>query len=305
MHYVIHYNDYKFIGVVESADDDDKSFYVTVGGHGTKCCMLLVTRKTIVLQDLFYHHACAALKDLARGYGTVTLLQAAIKFATTLFPKPKVLELQDESSFECEAASKKLGIVSLSDHNFLIYGETWYQRHIPGLQIVNTESRSRELTDVARTLDSVTWKSSQPYKLFWKTVCENNFMSKDARVWFSKKNKPLYDLIRSLYTEATTLRQFLLTMHQTTAITRADICRFELETFPYIKQLIGMDVSLQGSLCRIRVKDMAKYGGDVKVYETKAFEGIRFEKLRRVFPSARLEGGGLNPRWKHRYGVVG
>ena len=76
------------------------------------------------LGGVMFNRNCPANKELARKEGTVSLVRCALKVVLLLYPSITYFTLTDKSWFECRNRN-----VHLCNHNFLLYGKTWYQRH--------------------------------------------------------------------------------------------------------------------------------------------------------------------------------
>jgi hypothetical protein len=226
--------------------DDPQTYWIRVGGPDKKCCALLVntTVRTITIYDLFYNPAC-----IVSGSGTAVLLNTALLFAIAQFSVCKVIHVQDEATFGCRSVEGRQGVISMADHNFVIYGKTWYQRRIPGLELILSPQHMQALESVTALLDSDSWKTNNPIQVFWVALRKIKPLSHEVQEWLSKhKSSGPYALLKQLYSESTTLSGFLQAIQ--TRLSRADVCKVFLELLPSVMKLLKLQ-SLRGVLGQV------------------------------------------------------
>ena len=112
---------------------------------------------TLVLHGLSHHEFCNRSKDMQHGeHGTVKLLKLSIEFAKYIFPSCTRLKLQDTSGYH----DRHLGSIDLATKSMLLYGMTWYQKHLQDEAVLKPASQQNQET--AESQSTVGWSSMGP-----------------------------------------------------------------------------------------------------------------------------------------------
>ena len=107
------------------------------------CVHIEMDEDTLVLHGLSHHEFCNRLKDMQHGeHGTVKLLKLSIQFAKYLFPSCTRLKLQDTSGYH----DRHLGSIDLATKSMLLYGMTWYQKHLQDEAVLKPTSKIGQAT---------------------------------------------------------------------------------------------------------------------------------------------------------------
>ena len=197
-YYRIQSEDHTFVGILERGDVDNE-YEIQVGGTGTRKCSIVhidTDARTLHISDLFYRERCRALGYLKQGVGTQLLLHASVLIAVALFPKLETLILQDESTFSCDNVWGDTESVPLADYSMLVYGETWYQRKLPGLK---PEAKFVDAVDKFQNQLNM-GTSTLPFTDFWRSV------TKAAPLRVMKYLGAERNLLEKLYDSSATAR---------------------------------------------------------------------------------------------------
>jgi hypothetical protein len=122
---------YTFWASKETLDWDPDTITFRFGnkkGRPKPCITITITRVDskwdLVIQDLAYYSTCSREKSLARGSGTVEMVQGALKVICALYPIRKIC-LTDKSYFPHPSGS-----VPLPEKSLLSGKDTWYQTYL-------------------------------------------------------------------------------------------------------------------------------------------------------------------------------
>jgi hypothetical protein len=85
-------------------------------------------RKSGVLVGAGYYEKCA-IGGMAAKYGTVAMIQAALKLWMDNHPRHTHIVFSDESVIPCPSRSQTEESIPLSLHHLLTHGKTWYDRY--------------------------------------------------------------------------------------------------------------------------------------------------------------------------------
>jgi len=127
-YYSLTSSDFSFIAVVTKSKNE---LHIHIGNpfqYKSACVHLeVIGLDTLYIHNLAHDPSCSTNKTLPKGEnGTVIMLKASIEFACMLFPGVQKVRLQDNSGFY-KAPFKH---TVLSTRDYLLYGKTWYQRHL-------------------------------------------------------------------------------------------------------------------------------------------------------------------------------
>jgi hypothetical protein len=85
-------------------------------------------RTSGVLASAGYFESCA-VGGMAAKYGTVAMIQLALRLWMDTHPRHTHVVFSDESAIPCPSAAHKQENVSLSLHHLITHGKTWYDRY--------------------------------------------------------------------------------------------------------------------------------------------------------------------------------
>jgi len=169
----ISYEDYVFFA---SLNKDHEFEMGNLNSKDGSCVQIDVhhSKRKADLGGVMFNRNCPANKELARKEGTVSLVRCALKVILLLYPSITHYTLTDKSWFECRNRN-----VHLCNHNFLLYGKTWYQRHFEATNRSGLTERTMKRFD--RVLSK---KPTERFSVFWgrfDKLIRNSSCYKDIR----------------------------------------------------------------------------------------------------------------------------
>jgi len=195
--------DYKFYLTISKGVGTDT---VSIGGKKGECVnvaintpeSLAVKREyhfidTATIPILAWDSKCAIDKDLAKGSGTIAMINTVLSETMKRYSYVKVFTFTDNSHITC-SNGKEISLLSLS---VIEYGKTWYERHFNafiddlnlnrkyknGIKIMNDPELKMSFTDFKNTIKSYTnpstveslkphYESSATYFMFFKFILD-------------------------------------------------------------------------------------------------------------------------------------
>jgi len=111
----------------------ERKCYHIIDSKGNDCVRISIDmgdpEKELLMGGLSYRPSCALETTLTRGSGTISMIKAALIFAMKINPELDYVVFSDDSHFDCVIPDELTHItIPLHTHNFLLYGQTWYQR---------------------------------------------------------------------------------------------------------------------------------------------------------------------------------
>lgn len=106
---------------VDFREDGDEEITFLIRNPETPCLVMYIYKDEAILESLDYSHDCNR-NGMDRGEGTRKMIRFALELAKSL--GAKVVQLQDESTFQYDGMKIKLG-----PFLFLRTGQTWYEKH--------------------------------------------------------------------------------------------------------------------------------------------------------------------------------
>jgi hypothetical protein len=108
-------------------------YYTIIDSKGNDCVRINIDgrdpEKELLMGGLSYRPSCALDSTLTRGDRTISMIKAALIFAMKMEPELQYVVFSDDSHFDCRIPGELTHIkIPLHTHNFLLYGQTWYQR---------------------------------------------------------------------------------------------------------------------------------------------------------------------------------
>ena len=191
--------------VVISTNKEDGSTLIKTGSErsGKPCIVCTVTTDDKLAVDFIeYDPNCSDTSDLKTGQGgTVVMLYTTLKFIVQQYPHIKVVELYDESKFNCGGYQVNLVMLRL-----ILRKETWYQSIIPGIQTDYDTIQVIEINN--KRLDSTVQSNIlEKFKTFAK-------YNPDVGRYLRKINVKLRRIVEDSIEKGKTLRQLLITINE-------------------------------------------------------------------------------------------
>ena len=202
--FTVKVSNYEF-KVITSTNKEDGSTLIKTGSQrrGKPCIVCTVTTDDKLVVDFIeYDPNCSDTSDLKRGEGgTVVMLYTTLKFIVQQHPHIKVVELYDESKFNCGGYQVNLVMLRL-----ILKNETWYQSIVPGIKankytIKRIASNNKQLNS---TIDS---DLLDKFKTFAK-------YNPDVGRYFRKINVKLTRIVEDAIESGKTLRQLLIAINE-------------------------------------------------------------------------------------------
>jgi len=159
--FIIKHRRSSFYGVIDTYSPKYATLHV--GGKKKGCVTIEIAKRGKILEgtlNVHYDRRCNTDGDLERGVGTRGMLQAAITFAFTSFPKLSLIALKDNSYVSCA----NHGDMELAPMQLVLHEKTWYMRHV--------QAEPEDDHDKA-TVNRIVAAAKDPlgaFSPFWETV---------------------------------------------------------------------------------------------------------------------------------------
>lgn len=167
--YKVTYNQRSF--VASYVQIEDTIFRVRFGGIKQRDCLTIhiyPNEKYCCLVDAFHHKDCSIDNELPKKDGTVDMILAAVQLCKHLHPSLQYMTLQDESVIKCKNGKQ----LPLPDVYMLLYGQTWYQKHLGA----TPEDKKTEIALVSEYLKG---KPNLIWKEIWDDYLSRGFKHED------------------------------------------------------------------------------------------------------------------------------
>jgi hypothetical protein len=130
-YYKTNFNGYSF-QILKTIDESITQMFI-LDSRGRSCIEIMLNKNLstpeLLLRDILYKESCSFTSPFLRGEGTIAMIKALLLFAMKEYKDYSYVVLKDGSAFDCILPDELHKIsIPLHTHNFLIYGETWYQR---------------------------------------------------------------------------------------------------------------------------------------------------------------------------------
>ena len=127
LYFDLSYENNKFYAILDKSNNNWDLF---VGGK-IKGCIIIECRKNIcTIEKVNYDQRCNIDGNMRNGSGTISMINAAIKFIFDYFPNIQEIQLKDHSIVICNTDKNKNIDIFLPHIQIIQYGKTWYERKI-------------------------------------------------------------------------------------------------------------------------------------------------------------------------------
>ena len=195
--------DYKFYLTISKGVGAD---IISIGGNKGECVNVAINTPESLAVQRGYHRVdvaaiptlawnakCAIDKDLAKGSGTIAMINTVLSETIKRYSYVKLFTFRDNSHITC-SNGKEISLLSLS---VVEYGKTWYERYFNafiddsklnkqyknGIKIMNDPELKMSFTDFKNTIKSYTnastveslkphYESSATYFMFFKSILD-------------------------------------------------------------------------------------------------------------------------------------
>jgi hypothetical protein len=125
------------------------------------CVRIAVEEEYLELVSVNFRELCSLDKQMPSGEnGTILMMKVAIQFAINKFPQITRIRLTDTSGFYASPNNH----IDLHTQSYLLHGKTWYQKHLPSIQLTPVgDADANLLTDYNNALKTVKKYKKHPY----------------------------------------------------------------------------------------------------------------------------------------------
>lgn len=186
----------------------DMKYYQIIDSKGNDCVRISIDmgdpEKELLMGGLSFKPSCALDSTLARGSGTISMIKAALIFAMKMNPELKYIVFSDDSHFDCMIPSEPTYItIPLHTHNFLLYGQTWYQRVFGAVPADN----GRWVQQIGPSLVELRKPLPNTFDDLWNINTSN--ISKKTDGWVFDAKKEMMTIFESMRASGATCMDYL------------------------------------------------------------------------------------------------
>jgi hypothetical protein len=141
-------------------------YYRIIDRNGKDCMQiakkLYEESPDLVLTGVSYKPQCTMGTDMSSGKATRDMIRALLTYVVKNEKTDTPISFLDQSSFECDTMDgKHTATINLCLHNFILHGETWYQRYFGAVPIYKEDTAgmktSNELLNAPVSMDFATF----------------------------------------------------------------------------------------------------------------------------------------------------
>ena len=242
-----------------------KKQYILRDISGNECVSINLNEENkLYLSTLQYRPSCTIDRPMKKGESTILMLKGLLKFVIEHESTQDSIYFDDISEFDCVLPGDGYTInISLPYNNFILYGETWYQRHF------NAETTREKLKKQMETslvnLNTIV-KNNELYKDILDEILE--VIKNQGYPEYEKLNKGIHECFKTALEKSTTWMSLFYELFSSDGTlskrmgktnnysctlfnsTRDIYYTFKIPTFAYVPMKISRDIieSYTGSI---------------------------------------------------------